>query len=246
MANSTYLQLTNELLRRLLETELDSTTFASARSTQATAKDMIRASVNEIHTLEKEWPFQYSTATQLLTAGTTEYQLPVGCKTPDWESFYVQKDDTLGVQTVPLEMISRDRWMKMYRPMDLDAGVEGIGVPSMVFDSSIGQTRSFGITPSPDEAYTISFEYYRRADTLSAYDDEVLIPSQYDYVIVNGALKHFNAHKDNVEQVSYWNNEFKKSFNDMRHDLIPKKDNMQSTMINFGGSAWKSPILGRN
>jgi hypothetical protein len=181
----------------------------------------------------------------VLTAGTQEYQLPTDCKTPDWESFYIVKDDVLGVNTTPLEMISRDKWMKKYRPDDLNAGSDGLNVPLMVFDSSIGHTRSFGVSPSPNQAYTVAYEYYRRADTLSAYDDEVLIPSQYDYVIIAGALKHFNAHKDNIEQLSYWDNEFKKAFNDMRHDLIPKKDNMLSTVVNYGGSSWKSSPFGR-
>lgn len=245
MASSTYLQLTNELLRRLLENELDSTDFASARSTQAVAKDMIRTAVSEIYTLEKEWPFQYNTATQVLTVGTTEYNLPTDCKTPDWESFYIVKDDTLGVNTTPLRMISRDQWMKKFRPDDYNAGSDGLNVPAMVFDSSIGHTRSFGVTPSPNEAYTVGFEYYRRSDDLEAYDDEVLIPSQYNYVIIAGALKHFNAHKDNLEQLAYWDGEFKKAVNSMRHDLIPKKDDVISTVINFGGSSWKSSPYGR-
>ncbi len=45
---ATFISLTNELLRRLNEVEMDSNTFESARNIQALAKDAINASVREL------------------------------------------------------------------------------------------------------------------------------------------------------------------------------------------------------
>lgn len=239
MANSSYLDLTNELLRRLLEAQITSTEFASVRSTQATAKDCIRAAIKEINAAEKEWPYHYQTTSQLLVVGTTEYAFPTNCKTPDWESFYLAKDDALGINTLPLRMISRDLWMQRFRPFDLDASTDGLAPPAYVFDSSLGGVRAFGITPSPDKAYTVHYEYYKKDDELSAYSDLVSIPPEFDYVTINMALKHFYAHKDNSEQASLWLKEANNSLNQMRHTLIPKKDNMVDTRVNFGGNSWK-------
>lgn len=244
MANSTYLSLTNQLLRRLNEGTLTSTDFASARSTQGTAKDAIMASIQEINAAEREWPFHYKTGSQVLVAGTMEYSFPTDLKTPDWESFYIEKDDTLGINTTPLEMIARDVWFKVHRPYDLDAGASGREAPYFIFDSSSGMARSFGVTPSPDAAYTVKYEYYAIGDVLSAHDDLTSIPPRYDWVIINGALKHLNSAKDNLDQTTYWAEEFNKGINAMRHDLIPKKDDMRSTMVNYGGNRWKSSTFG--
>ena len=53
---ATYLDLTNELLRRLNEVQMDSTDFATARNVQALAKDAINASIREILHSAQEWP----------------------------------------------------------------------------------------------------------------------------------------------------------------------------------------------
>lgn len=243
MANSTYLALTNELLRRLNQTTVSEADFPSVRSIQATAKDCIRAAVAEISAKEKEWPFQYMSGTQLLVVGQNEYSLPVDCKSPDWESFYIQKDDILGVTTQSLRMISRDEWLQKYRSIDYD-NPDGIEPPRYVFDSSVGGVRGFGVTPIPDQAYTVKFEYYALETELSAYSDEVRIPKQYDFVILNGALKHFYMSKDNTQQGQVWMGEFDKTLNQMRHDLIPKKDNMVDTMVNFRGNNRKNTTFG--
>ncbi len=239
MANSTYLELTNELLRRLLETELTSTEFPSARSTQATAKDCIRASISEISAKEREWPFNYTTGTETLVIGTIEYDFPTDYKMVDWESFYIEKSDALGTLTTPLKQTSRDSWLQNYRVNDLNAGSDGVDIPMYVFDSSVGRVKSFGVTPSPDKAYVLKYEYYAKDTELSLYDDETNIPKEFNYVILNGALKHFYMFKDNTEQANIWTNEFDKSLNQMRHILIPKKDDMVDTRVNYGGMNWR-------
>ena len=45
---STYLQLTNEVLRDMNEVELTSTTFASSRGVQTTVKDYINRAISDI------------------------------------------------------------------------------------------------------------------------------------------------------------------------------------------------------
>ena len=88
---ATFLSLTNELLRRLNEVEMDSTTFATARNVQALAKDAINASVREILHVAQEWSFTLATGTQLTTAGTAEYSFPASLSSVDWDSFYIRQ-----------------------------------------------------------------------------------------------------------------------------------------------------------
>ncbi len=249
---STYLELTNLLLRRTLDTELTQSNFASATSTQATAKDCIKAAVQEIYSEETEWPFRYRSGSQLLTAGNTEYSLPVTSNNEtsavDWDSFRIEKDNTLGVNTTPLKLISHDEWTQFYRDKDEDAGNDGLGVPKFIFltqGSTANDYLSFGVTPSPNEAYTVIFDYNAIYPEFTNYDDNVGIPSRFDYVIINYALKHFNMFKDNTEQAAFWTSEARKSLAVMQSILMPRKDSMRSTVINFGGDLRRGAFFGR-
>lgn len=236
---STFLELTNQLLRRLLDTELTQSNFASAVSTQATAKDCIKAAVQEIYQEETKWPFRYRTGSQTLTIGVEQYALPSSTgnevNSVDWNSFRIQG---AGVNTTPLEFISHDEWKKFLRPRDEDAGSTGVGVPRYVFltqGSTANDYLSFGISPSPTAAYTVLFDYNAVYPEFEIHSDETGIPSRFDFVIINYALKHFYAFKDNTDQTNLWMNESKKSLSLMRRNLIPKQDNIRSRVVNFGG-----------
>lgn len=237
---STYLELTNELLRRVQDTELTESNFASARSTQATAKDCIKASINEIMAYEKEWAFNFTSGSQILTIADNLYILPADCDSPDWESFRILKDDVINQNTVPLDLISKDFWYKQYRPMDEDSVPTGRMVPCYVFMSTEGGQTSFGVTPAPDKAYTVAFDYYVIETQLDLFSDSVRIPERFNYVIINGGLKHFNMYKDNTEQGAYWTKEFDNSMSRMRQYLAPRKDDLRDTRVNFGGPSWRS------
>jgi len=54
---TTFLQLTNELLRELNEVALTSSTFANAIGVQQHAKDLINRAYLDIVTEEAKWPF---------------------------------------------------------------------------------------------------------------------------------------------------------------------------------------------
>jgi hypothetical protein len=237
---STFFELTNLLLRRLLETELTTSNFVSARSTQNTAKDCVRDAVDEILTRDKRWPFFYQPGSQLLSVGVEEYTLPVDCESVDWKSFRLRKNDTLLIQTTPLMYLSRDEWFERYRPSDEDVGTDGRGAPQFVFNSDYGASTSFGLTPSPDQAYTVDFQYYKFITSLDLYDDECIIPDRYNHVILDTALKYFYAFKDNLEQTSLWESRSEKAISRMKQNLIDPVDNMRSSVMNFGGPNWRA------
>ena len=54
---TTFIDLTNKVLRRLNEVEMTSSDFASATGVQALAKDAVRDSIAKINQAEFEWPF---------------------------------------------------------------------------------------------------------------------------------------------------------------------------------------------
>ena len=64
-----YLSLTNEVCRRLNETELTSSNFATATGFYAQVKDAINASIRDINQKHFNWPFNPNTDDITLTSG---------------------------------------------------------------------------------------------------------------------------------------------------------------------------------
>ena len=95
MASTSFINLTNRLLRRLNEVEISESNFPSTVGIQSMAKDAINAAIEYINSKQFKWPFNSTTATKLLVIGQTEYQFPDDYKLVDSDSFYIQKDDML-------------------------------------------------------------------------------------------------------------------------------------------------------
>ena len=118
---STYMGLTNRLLRRLNEVEITESDFLSARGLQATAKDCILDTVREINTVRIDWPFNAVEHTQTLEVGVEEYAWPLAFIAADWNSFQIQKDDTLNITHKRLTPVSREEWYEKRRDIDYDS-----------------------------------------------------------------------------------------------------------------------------
>lgn len=193
---STYISLCNQVLRRLNEVEISQSDFANVRGIQALVKDSVKAAVAKINQAEFEWPFNAAEHTQTLVAGQNEYTWPDYYKISDWNSFQLQKNDALDVDYTTLTYMDRDEWYAKHRDDDYKAGSAGKEQPTHVFP---GHGNGFGVTPSPDKAYSVRFRYYLNYSDITDFDDVTRIPSSFDTVIVDGALYHLYMFKDNLE-----------------------------------------------
>lgn len=227
---STYLSLTNQVLRRLNEVEIAQSDFNNARGVQALAKDSVRNAVAKINQTEFEWPFNAAEHVQVLSPGQTEYSWPLYFKTADFNSFQIQKDTGLSVDYRGLDFIERDVWYKNYRDEDYNAGPEGRDVPEFVFPA---HGNGYGVTPSPDAAYTLRFRYFMGTSALQAFDDEVRIPDAFDATIVEGALYYMYMFRDNSEAANIAANVFEQGVKEMRTLLINKYERITDTRIRF-------------
>lgn len=229
MANTTYINLVNQLLRRLNEVEIEQSDFASARGVQAMAKDAINSAINEINMQEFEWPFNADSHSETLVAGTEEYTFPTDLKSVDWESFHLVKDDALNTNGHHLQLISTDVRYKYLKNKDDNSGSDGLSVPSVIYPTPTG----FGVSPSPDEAYEITYNYFKKPTQLSAYGDQSTIDTIYDEIIIQGGLYHFYMFRDNSEQADRALQRFRQLINRMRTILINsgQDDRMRSTML---------------
>jgi hypothetical protein len=118
----TYVQLVNELLRRLNDTVLDTTGtgFATVRGIQSLAKDAINNSIREILQHNQEWPFSLVKQTDTLVVGTSTYAFPTDTLVVDWDSFYFPRytSGTREVTARKLKVIPYTSYLSQYRSSD--------------------------------------------------------------------------------------------------------------------------------
>lgn len=227
---TTFIDLTNKVLRRLNEVEITSSDFASATGVQALAKDAVRDSIGKINQAEFEWPFNSAEHTQTLAVGQEEYTWPTFYKVAEWNSFQIVKDASLGVESQQLKFIERDVWYRDYRDADDNSGSSGVGVPIYVFPSS---GNGYGVSPSPDKTYTIKFRYYQTHTDLNLFNDATLVPTNHDAVIVDGALFYMYLFKDNMEAAQISAGSFQQGIKEMQTIHINKYESVRDRRVRF-------------
>ncbi len=87
---TTYLTLTNRVLRELNETELTSSTFSSSRGIQTAIKDFVNKGIHDIYNETGEIPLLYSRTSQDLTVGDNEYDFLADFRKADMDSFVLK------------------------------------------------------------------------------------------------------------------------------------------------------------
>jgi hypothetical protein len=225
--SSTYLALTNELLRRLNEVELDSTNFAAARNVQALAKDSINSSVRELLHSAQEWPFTLVTYPQTLTVGEATYSFPATLNSVDWESFYLKK---LNDSNEPgsLSAISYSQYIEQYRGQDESSGTGGYGPPIVI---AMTQESKFIVSPRPDQAYIIEYKYWSFPTSLSIFSDVCIIPERFNNVIIDGAMMFMMLFRSNEQSAAIHKDKFEQGVKTMRRLLMDEPLSVRSTML---------------
>lgn len=225
---STYLSLTNELLRRMGEVIMDVSDFDLARNVQAIAKNAINSSVREILHSAQEWPFTLQTQTETLVAGTGQYNLPANASSVDWDSFYLKKHATAGNEPQRLAVISYVNYLDMYRNTEENTGAGGYGAPEIIYQT---QELKFGVSPKPDVDYQIEYKYWLFPTSLSVAADECIIPSRFDTVVVDGGMMYMMLFRSNEQSAAIHREKFDQGIKSMRRLLLDEPMYMRSTMV---------------
>lgn len=227
---STYIDLCNQVLRRLNEVEIAVDDFANVRGVQALVKDAVKAAVARVNQAEFEWPFNAAEHTQTLVAGQSEYTWPSYFKISDFNSFQILKDEALGSNFQSLKYIERDEWYQDHRDSDYEAGSVGRGIPSKVFP---GHGNGYGVTPSPDKAYRVRFRYYMNYSDITNYNDVTRIPESFDTVLVDGALYHLYMFKDNIESAQAAFLSFEQGLKNLQTLYINNYEYVRDTRVRY-------------
>jgi hypothetical protein len=222
---ATYISLTNELLRRLNEVEIVDVNFSNVRNIQSLAKDAINSSVRHILQVAQEWPFTLTTYTQPLTSGVTQYDYPATMSTVDLDSFYLKKHATLDNEATKLPVISYAEYLRDFRPQD-DAGATG--VPQRVFQTN---TTSFGISPVPNGAYEVEYQYYSFPENMSVATDVCVVPTRFNHVVIDGAMMYMMRFRSNEQSAAVHQQAFEDGIKTMRRLLLDEPISVTSTIV---------------
>ena len=225
---ATYITLTNELLRRINEVNLDVTDFATARNVQALAKDAINSSIREVMQSAQQWPFAIVTQTQTLTAGVNVYDLPADASSVDWDSFYLKQLTSASNRPAALPVLTYDKYLTQYRANEEVNGTAGYNIPARVYQT---QEMKFGVSPIPDASYQIEYKYWSYAPDLSLSTDVPVIPDRFKHVVIDGAMMYLMMFRSNEQSASIHRDKFQDGIKMMRRLLLDEPLAVSSTAI---------------
>ena len=160
-----------------------------------------------------------------MTAGTREYAYPADYSSVDIETFYLKKNESLNSDPSHLTVINYDDYIQNFRSLD-DNGQEG--VPRRIYQT---YEEKFGVSPTPDGAYEIEYVYWSFPPDLVSFDDNCVIPSRFDAVIVDGAMMYMMRFRSNDQSAMVHQQKFVEEIKRMRRVLLDDPTFIRSTVI---------------
>jgi len=213
-----YLSLTNEVCRRLHETELTTSNFATATGFYAQVKDAINASIRDINQKHFNWPFNHNTDDITLTAGELRYPLPENAKYTDFDTVRILRNASLNLNEARrLKQLSYDEYVDRYIDQEGETDTTKGTVPEYIVRSQDGDLI---VAPMPDKAYTIEYEFFMIPADLEDNGDVPTIPFRFKHVIVDGAMYHSYMFRDNLESATLSLRKFEDGLKQMRTLLV--------------------------
>lgn len=212
-----YIGLSNEVCRRLNETELTTSNFATASGFYAQIKDAVNASIRDVNQKHFNWPFNHNTDDITLTAGEMRYPLPENAKYTDFDTVRLVRNTTLGVSGLRLKQMSYDEYIDRFIDQEYETNSDNGQAPEYIVRSQDGDII---VAPMPDKAYTIEYEFFMFPADLDSHDDVPSIPFRFKHVIVDGAMYHAYMFRDNLESASIALRKFEDGLKQMRTLLV--------------------------
>jgi len=222
-----YLELVNDVHKRLNEVPLTSGNFASAAGVSADIKGYVNSSLNRINREEFEWPFNHVTNTVTLVVDQSKYSYPTDAKSVAFDTFRLKGDELLGSTSKRLSLLDYEELLQKYPDYEFNP-TDHQNMPSSI---TRNRDLSYTVSPPPDAAYDIVYEYYRLPLDMTNWDDVPSVPEQFRWTILEGALYHAYMFRGGVEEASISNSLFQSGVKDMRKIYINRTEYVRSTII---------------
>jgi hypothetical protein len=208
-----FLGLTNDIARRLNETELTAANFVTATGVFSQLKDSVNAAIRDINQSHFAFPFNHNFDTITLTAGQLRYPLPTNSKYVDFDTVRLQRSTTPLVESArKLTQLSYDEYVSRFIDEEYKTASQG-SAPEYVVRA---QDSDIIFAPIPDAAYSIKYEYYMFPADLTNATDVPTIPFRYRHVIVDGGMYYAYMFRDNLESARVSFQKFESGIKRMR------------------------------
>lgn len=227
---TTYLQLVNDTCGRVNETPLTSANFSSAGGVYSSIKEAVNASIQYLNQEQFEWPFNHNTYDETLTAGDNRYSYQTGTKSIDYDTFRIQRNASLGTDTVWLKEITYEEYVQR-GGIDAEYNTSDTGIRSVPRFVAQAPSEEYVIFPPPDQAYTLTYEYYAVPTDLSAYDDTMAPPDMFRHVIVDGAVYYLYFFRGDIETADRVFQKYQEGIKNLRTIYTNRYDYLRDTRI---------------
>jgi hypothetical protein len=222
----TFLGLVNEVNRRFNEVELTSANFASSKGFYSTVKDSVNTAIRDINQTHYEWPFNHASTTLTLVVGQSRYPYPANASSVNYETFRIKENTTFNNDTTKLDSLTYEEYLSRFVDQEYTTDTTQRALPRYIVHPP---SQEILVSPAPDNAYELVYEYYTVPDDLSLSTDIPTIPSRFKHVIVEGALYHAYMFRGNEQSASMAKAKFEEAMKKMRIILINRYDYVTST-----------------
>jgi len=225
-----YLELVNDLNRRVNETELSSSNFADATGFYNTAKDAINSSIRLLNQEQFQWPFNYLEQEDVLTAGDMRYDIPYNAKTIDYNTFRIKRNATFGNTTVRLKIMDYEDYLSKYIDSEYNEDTSIRKIPTHVIRAPGNQ---YIVYPSPDKDYELIYEMYSLPVDLILHSDVPSAPEAYRHIIVDGAMYYVQTFRNDNQSAQMSLQKFTEGVKNMKSIYINRFEYLYSTRVSF-------------
>ena len=223
-----YLGLVNEVNRRLNEVELTTSNFSTASGFHSQVKDSVNAAIQEIDQEYPHWPYNFVEQEDTLSTGVTRYSFPANSTVVDFETFRIKESDTLNNRTQKLKVLRYEEYLERFVEQEYTSYTSLYNVPVFV---SKAPGLEYVLSPAPDKAYTVVYEYYLTSVEMTDSTDVPKIPEIYRNVIVDGSMYYAYMFRGNTQDALVAKEKFQAGLKNMRIVLINENTYVRSTML---------------
>jgi hypothetical protein len=219
---STFLELCQDLTREagMSGGGTSPTAVASQVGEMKRAVEWILTAYEAVQNLHPDWLFLQTEFSFPTIAGTANYTKAAASLTElgNWkdDSFRCYLTATGVSDQQDLEFVPWQDFRSLYGRGSMSTQT---GRPQVI---TIKPDLSVTTWPISDAVYTVTGEYYKRAQTMTADADEPLIPQEHQPIIVWKALMYYGAFAAADEKYSHGQNEYRAALSAMRAKQLPE------------------------
>lgn len=225
-----YIELVNDVNRRLNEVELNVNNFGTATGYYSFAKNSVNAAIRHVNQEEVEWPWNHAEETEVLSVGEVRYSMPYDSKTINMNTFRVKRNESLNVNTVKLKVLTYEEWLDKHADSEYNSTTSTFGTPEYVVRTP---SRELIFYPAPDKEYEVVYEYFRTGFELENSTDVPTLPEQYRYAIVDGAMYYVYQFRGDTQAAQLSLQKFEQGIKQLRSLHINRTEYLRDTRVHF-------------